>query len=250
MIKQSLHYALAFALVVTNAAFAADVTVSAAASLQNAFTDIAKEYEKTNAATKVLFNFGASGQLVQQISRGAPADVLVTADLDTMDRASKQNLIVPDTRENFVSNTLVVVLPAASPVSIGSMRDLAQPAVERIAIGTPESVPAGRYAKEALELAQQWEALKTKYVYGQNVRQVLDYVARREADAGLVYMTDALLMKDKVKVAFQAQVKSPILYPMAAVKGGGNERGARDFLAFLKSDTAQKILASYGFGKP
>jgi molybdate transport system substrate-binding protein len=207
MIEQSLRCAVAFALMLTHAAFAADVTVSAAASLQNAFTDIGKEYEKANAGAKVLFNFGASGHLVQQIARGAPADLLVTADLETMDRASKQNLIVQDTRQNFVSNALVVVVPAASSVPIRSIRDLAQPAVERIAIGTPESVPAGRYAKEALELAQQWAALNSKYVYGQNVRQVLDYVARREADAGFVYVTDALLMKDKVKVSFWATVK-------------------------------------------
>ncbi len=248
--NRALHGALLAALLWMPMAQAADLVVSAAASLQNAFVEIGKDFEKASAGTRVLFNFGASGQLVQQISRGAPADVLATADQDSMDRAQKQRLVVLDTRVNFVSNTLTVIVPAGSPTAIRSLADLSAPAVKRIGLGTPESVPAGRYAKEALELAGSWESLKEKYVYGQNVRQVLDYVARGEVDAGFVYVTDAALMKDKVNVVAAAPVKNPIVYPIAAVKGSGSEKLARAFVRYVRSDAAQAVLEKYGFGRP
>jgi molybdate transport system substrate-binding protein len=231
-------------------AAAADLTVSAAASLTNAFNEIGKAYEQDQPGTRVLFNYGSSGALLQQIARGAPVDVFASADQETMDRAQQQNLIVRDTRRDFVSNKLVVVVPADSKLQLGALADLARPEVQRIGIGTPESVPAGRYAREALELAGQWGALKDKYIFGQNVRQVLDYVARGEVDAGFVYVTDAALMKDRVKAALQAEVKKAILYPIAVVKGGGNEKAARNFLKFVQSASAQKILAKYGFAEP
>jgi molybdate transport system substrate-binding protein len=249
--KRSLCSALLLAAVLCmRTAHAADLIVSAAASLQNAFVEIGKDFEKANAGTKVLFNFGASGQLVQQIGRGAPADVLATADQDSMDRAHQQRLVVPDTRTNFVSNTLVLVVPTGSPGAIRSFADLSKPEIKRVGIGTPESVPAGRYAKEALEQAGIWNGLKDKYVYGQNVRQVLDYVARGEVDAGFVYITDAALMKDRVSVVAEAPTKTRILYPIVAVKGSGSEKLARAFVSYTRSEAAQTVLAKYGFGKP
>jgi molybdate transport system substrate-binding protein len=229
---------------------AADVTVSAAASLTNAFNEIGKAYEQVQPGTRVLFNYGSSGALLQQIYRGAPVDVLATADLETMDRAQKQNLIARDTRKNFVSNKLAVVVPLDSKLHVSALADLAAATVQRIGIGAPDSVPAGRYAREALELAGQWAALKDKYIFGQNVRQVLDYVARGEVDAGFVYVTDAALMRDKVKVAIQVELSNAILYPIAVVKGGGNEKAARGFLAFVQSEAGQKILAKHGFARP
>ena len=241
---------IAVALLVSPAAVAADLIVSAAVSLSNAFTDIGKDFEKANPGTRVLFNLGASGQLVQQISRGAPADVFASADQETMDRAHKQRLVAPDTRVNFVSNSLVLVVPADSTEQPTSLADLERPQVKRIALGTPESVPAGRYAKEALELAGKWDKLKDKYVYGQNVRQVLDYVARGEVDAGFVYATDAALLKDRIKVAFNSKTKTRIVYPIAAVKGSGNEDLARRFVAYVTAEPGQNILQKYGFSKP
>ena len=229
---------------------AADLTVSAAASLTNAFNEIGKAYEQAQPGTRVLFNFGSSGALLQQISRGAPVDLFATADAETMDRAHKQNLIMSGTRGDFVSNKLVVVVPAHSRLQVSALADLARPEVQRIGIGTPESVPAGRYAREALELAGQWGPLKDKYIFGQNVRQVLDYVARGEVDAGFVYVTDAALMKDRVKVALRAEVKQPIRYPIAVVRGAGNGKAARSFVSFVQSDAGQKILAKYGFANP
>jgi molybdate transport system substrate-binding protein len=229
---------------------AVDITVSAAASLREAFTEIGKDFEKANPGTRVVYNFGASGQLLQQISRGAPVDVFASADLETMDRAATQNLIARDTRANFAANRLVVVVPANSPLKMSGLSDLSGPEVRRIGLGTPESVPAGRYAKEALELAGLWSPLEPKFIFGQNVRQVLDYVARGEVDAGFVYVTDAALLKDKVNVATEATVKRPILYPIAVVKGGGSEAVARKFVAHVTSDAGQKVLQKYGFAAP
>jgi molybdate transport system substrate-binding protein len=229
---------------------AADLTVSAAASLQNAFTEIGKVFEKANPGNKVLFNFGSSGSLLQQISRGAPVDVFATADLDTMNRAQDQNLIVRDTRTNFVANKLVLVAPADSAAGIQNIADLTKPDVKRIGIGTPESVPAGRYAKEALELAGLWDTVQPRLIFGQNVRQVLDYVARGEVDAGFVYATDAAAVKDRVRVVADAPVKGPILYPISVVKGGGNEKLARAFVAYVNSDAGRRVLEKYGFLRP
>ena len=242
MAKKLVGFALAALFV--SLAHASEITVSAAASLQNAFAEIGK-----SAGSKVSFNFGASGQLLQQIEKGAPADVFATADLDTMDKAAAQGLILADTRVNFASNTLVLVVPATRN-AVTSMATLGDADIERIALGTPESVPAGSYAKAALEAAGKWDALKGKYVFGQNVRQVLDYVARGEVDAGFVYATDAALMKDKVRVAATVRSPKPILYPIAVVKGSPHEEAARAFVSLVRSDAGRNILAGFGFGAP
>ena len=251
MRKQSILVGLAIALgLLPSAAADREITVSAAASLQSAFVDIGKQFEAAQPGIKVVFNFGSSGQLVQQISKGAPADVLATADLDTMDRADQKNLIVRGTRANFASNTLVLVAPVEGSSAVSSIQDLRGDSVRRIALGKPESVPAGQYAKEGLELEGLWGPLQSRIVFGQNVRQVLDYVARGEVDAGFVYATDARLMKARVKEVAPIRVQRPILYPIAAVKGSGKETAARRFIEMVTSESGQRILAQYGFTAP
>jgi molybdate transport system substrate-binding protein len=235
---------------VATLACGATLTVSAAASLREAFMEIGFAFERAHVPHRVQFNFGASGQLLQQITRGAPVDVFAAADLETMDRAEKGNLIFRQTRKNFARNQMViVVLPDAQAVP-KALGDLQRPEFARIAIGDPETVPAGRYAKAALEAAQLWTALRPKVVNSQNVRQALDYVARGEADAGFVYLTDALNMQGRVKVAVPLPTTSPILYPIAAIKGWGNEALSRQFVEFVLSDDAQRILSKYHFEKP
>lgn len=230
---------------------AAEITVSAAASLTNAFQDIAREFERANPGSKVLFNFGSSGQLVQQINRGAPVDAFASADQESMDRAEKGGAIERRSRFNFVRNEMVVVVPVTGgTAALSSLADLNAAAFARIAIGNPESVPAGRYAKLALEKAALWDSLKERMVNTQNVRQALDYVARGEADAGFVYATDARLLPARVMAAMKVDVPADILYPVAATRGGGNQRGGLAFVEFLKADAAQRILARYGFLKP
>jgi len=229
---------------------AADLMVAAAASLTNAFTEIGKAYEKATPGTRVLFNFAASGQLLQQISRGAPVDVFASADLETMERAEKQRLIERSSRVNFAANKLLLVAPGDSKLEISKLQDLTSPQVQRIALGTPETVPAGRYAKGALEKAGLWQELTPKFIFTQNVRQSLDYVFRGEVDAGFVYATDAATSPVKVRTALEVALDSPVVYPIAAVKGFGNENRALEFIAFVRSEAGQAILAKYGFLKP
>ena len=238
------------ALLVSVGAHAADLTVSAAASLTNAFNELGPAFEAANPGHKVLFNYAASGALLQQIAKGAPVDVFASADQETMDQAQNQNLVKAAERKNFVSNTLVVVVPAAATNVPKTVADLGQASYQRVAIGLPASVPVGRYTKAVLEAAGQWAVIEPKMIGANNVRQALDYVARAEVDAGFVYATDAALMPDKVRVAFSVPTKAPILYPVAPFAASANGALAQRFVDFLFSPQAQTVLAKYGFGKP
>ena len=232
------------------AASAAELTVSAAASLTNAFRDVGTAFEKTHPGTLVQLNFAASGALLQQIAKGAPVDVFASADEETMDQAEQRRLVKPQTRVNFASNALVVVVPRDAATAPRSLADLAAPAFRRVAIGVPASVPVGRYARSVLEAADLWAAIGARMIGAQSVRQALDYVARGEVDAGFVYATDAALMPGKVKVAFVVPTDRPVLYPIAPVAATESLAGAQEFIAFVMSPAGQAILARYGFGKP
>ena len=244
----------AFAVLVLSAAvgatWAGEVTVSAAASLTNAFKDIAQSYEAQNPGTKVLLNFGASGALLQQMAKGAPVDVFASADQETMDKAQKEGLVLAADRKDFVRNKLVLIVPTDAKLVPASLSDLTQTGYTRVAIANPASVPVGRYSQTALEAAKLWPALQTKAVNTQNVRQSLDYVARGEVDAGFVYATDAAIMKDKVNVVLEVPLDAPVLYPIATIKGSGNAAEAKRFVSYLQTAPAQAILAKYGFKKP
>ena len=229
---------------------AADLTVSAAASLTNAFRELGPAFEAQHPGTQVVFNFAASDALLAQIAKGAPADVFASADQEAMDRAAAQNVLVAGTRRNFVANTLVMIVPSDSKLGLAAMADLQKPEVKRVAIGNPAGVPVGRYTKGSLEAAKLWAAVEPKAVMAQSVRQALDYVARGEVEAGFVYATDAAIMKDKVKVVATIPTESPITYPVAAVAGSPNRDAARKFLDFVMTPAAQAVLARYGFGKP
>ena len=232
------------------AARAAEITVSAAASLTNAFKEIGTAFEAVHPGTRVLLNFGASGALLQQIAKGAPVDVFASADQETMDQAQQQQLVSGGARVNFVRNALVVIVPADAAPLPRNLNDLGVPAIKRIAIGLPASVPVGRYAKAVLEKAQLWSAILPRMIGAQSVRQALDYVARGEVDAGFVYATDAALMADKVKVAFTVPTETPVLYPIAPMSSSTNPKAAKQFIAFVMSPPAQAVLARHGFGKP
>lgn len=229
---------------------AADLTVSAAASLTNAFKELGPAFEAQNRGTKVLFNFAASDALLAQIAKGAPVDVFASADQETMDKAAAQKLLVAGSRRNFVNNALVLITPADGAVALAALADLQKPGVRRVALGKPEGVPAGRYAKGALEAVRLWGAVEPKAVYATNVRQALDYVARGEVEAGFVYATDAAVQKDKVKVALTVPTETPISYPIATVAGGPNLEAARKFVDFIASPASQAVLAKYGFQRP
>ncbi|HEX5682847.1 MAG TPA: molybdate ABC transporter substrate-binding protein [Ideonella sp.] len=231
-------------------AAAADLTVSAAASLTNAFRELAPLFESTHPGTKVQFNFGASGALLQQMAKGAPVDVFASADQETMDQAQAQSLVKAADRRNFVSNTLVVIVPQAAANVPRTVKDLAQPAYARIAIGQPATVPVGRYTRSVLEAAGRWAAIEPKTIGAQNARQALDYVARAEVDAGFVYATDAALMPAKVKVALTVPTTTPIRYPVAPLAASPNAGQARRFVEFLTGPAARTVFAKHGFGQP
>jgi molybdate transport system substrate-binding protein len=231
-------------------ASAQSLTVSAAASLTDAFKEIAPRFEATRPGATLRFNFAASGVLVQQIVQGAPVDVFVSADQETMDRGVAQQVIAADTRRDFASNSLVLITPTQGAPALAALTDLGGAAVKRVAVGKPASVPVGRYTQQALEAARLWAGLAPKLVFADNVRQVLDYVARGEAEAGFVYRTDAELLKDKVRIVMTVGGHAPVTYPAAVVADSRQAALARDFVTFLGGAEAQGILARYGFGKP
>ncbi|TCO82448.1 molybdate transport system substrate-binding protein [Plasticicumulans lactativorans] len=232
------------------AAWATDLTVSAAASLTNALRELAPAFEAAHPGTRVQLNFGASGALLQQIAKGAPVDVFASADQETMDQAQAQGLIDSAGRHDFAANALVVIVPEGSRQRPATLAELAQPPYARIAIGLPASVPVGRYTRAVLEREGLWLAIEPKMIGANNVRQALDYTARGEVDAGFVYATDAALMPGRVAVALTVPTATPIRYPVAPVAGGAQAEAARQFIAFLRSAPAQALLARHGFGAP
>jgi molybdate transport system substrate-binding protein len=247
---KTLFVSIVLLMTACQSALAGEITVSAAASLSNAFNEIARNYEAMYPGAKVAMNFSASGTLLQQIAKGAPVDVLATADQETMDLAAKQGLLMAGERRNFAGNTLVVVVPFKSGNAIKRLEDLGLPSIKRIAIGLPASVPAGRYTRQALDKSMLWSAVELTAIHTQNVRQALDYVARGEVDAGFVYSTDAQLMPAKVRTAFAVPVDPPILYPISVLSRSRNSDEAKRFAAYLMSAAGQLVMAKYGFGKP
>jgi molybdate transport system substrate-binding protein len=227
-----------------------DLTVSAAVSLKEAFTEIGQLYT-AQTGEKVNFNFGASGALEKQIESGAPADVFASAGEQQMDQLNERSLVDKDSRRDFARNTLQLIVPADSKLKLGSFSDLTKPDVKKIAAGDPKSVPAGQYANEVFRNLNIQQALQPKLVMAEDVRQVLDYVSRGEADAGVVYATDALSAGDKIKVIAAAPngSHSPILYPIAAVHDTKQKAAAQKFIDLVMSKEGQDILVKHGFAE-
>ena len=251
MLKSSLKNLLAAAiLAASGSAFAAEVTVSAAASLTNAFKEIAENFEAAHPEHQVLLNFAGSGALLQQIAKGAPVDVFASADQVTMDKAQEQGLLADGSRKDFVQNTVVVITPANSQLELNELTDLQQDALQRLAVSNPESVPVGRYSKQALVTHNLWDALTDKIINTQNVRQSLDYVVRDEVDAGFVYATDAAVMADKVKVQFTVPLETVVSYPIAVTKEGSRNELSQQFIDYTFNDESQAVLSKYGFSQP
>ena len=244
------HLVLAAFGLLGTAGHAQELVVSAAASLTNAFQAVGAAYEKAHPGRKVVFNFAASGALLAQMRQGAPVDVFASADQATMDRAADAHLIAPGTRTDFARNELVLIVPAAAKAAPTALADLAGPAFGRIAAGTPASVPVGRYTAGVVEQAGLAEAFKPRWIYGESVRQVLDYVVRGEVDAGFVYRTDALIAAKGARVAFTVPTTTSVRYPIAQVAGSRNAAAAKDFIAFVRGAQGQQILVGFGFSGP
>lgn len=224
-----------------------EITVSAAASLTNAFTEIGRDFELANPGVKVNFNFGASGALYRQIVQGAPVDVFASADQETMDMAQREGHILSASRRDFAGNSLVLIAPAASNLSVTSLKDLLDGNIRLIGIGNPDSVPNGRYAKEVLEKQGLWGVLSKKAVFGTDVRQILDYAARGEIDAGFVFATDAKTGGKGVKILLDVPTVRPVLYPIALTSDGSNKKAASSFIDYVISSKGGEVLKKYGF---
>ena len=233
-----------------SAAGAQQLTVSAAASLTEAFKALAPRFEAGRPGVTLRLNFAASGSLLQQIAQGAPVDVFASADQETMNRGADQKLIDTATRRDFAANSVVLITPAQNALPIRQLADLTKPEVKRIAIGKTETVPVGRYAKQSLDAATLWTALEPKFVQADSVRQVLDYVARGEVEAGFVYRTDAAIMSNKVAIALPAPGHAPVRYPVAVIADSRQKALAQAFIDYLLSPAGQQIVARYGFATP
>jgi molybdate transport system substrate-binding protein len=226
---------------------AADLRIFAAASLSDALKEIARTYESAS-GDKLRFNLAASSTLALQIKQGAPADVFFSADEAKMDALAKDGLIVTDSRRSLLSNTLAIVVNADNGATVTTPADLAKPAIARIALAEPQTVPAGIYAKEYLQKTGLWKKIIDKVVPTENVRACLAAVESGNADAGIVYKTDALISK-KVKIAFEVTVAEgpKISYPLAVVKESKNPAAAQKFVTYLASPEARAVFAKYGF---
>ena len=221
-----------------------EVTVFAAASLTDALKEVARGFEKST-GHEVVFNLGASNDLARQIKAGAPADVFFSADKVQMDGLEQAGLVRARDRVDVLSNVLVVVLPAASTARLSWPKDLL--GVERLALADPQAVPAGVYARAWLESAGLWEKLRDKVVPTLNVRAALSAVESENADAGIVYRTDAASSK-RIKVAFEVPKEEgpAIVYPLAPI--AASKRAATvDLVRYLLSAPARQVYARHGF---
>ena len=236
----------AFAWVAATAA-AAELTVFAAASLSDALKELTPVYAKATGDT-LRFNFGASGALVRQIKEGAPADVIISADELRVDQLEKAGLLLAGTRRTILANQLAVVVAGEGGAPVAGLADLAKPEVRRIAIGEPATVPVGTYAREHLQKLGLWAQVIDKCVPLDNVRAVLAAVEAGNADAGIVYQTDALISK-KVRIALLVpQAEGPrITYPVAVLRDAKAPEAAKAFAVFLSGPAAQAVFVKFGF---
>ena len=238
---------LALGLLAAPAAAQSPATVVfAAASMKTALDEIDALYTKETGKA-VTVSYAASSALAKQIEQGAPADVFISAADKQMDMLAKKDLVLAGTRTILVRNHLVLIVPKGS-TAVNSFDDLTKAGVKFLAIGEPSSVPAGQYAQESLTNMGLWQELQSKVVRGKDVRAVLTYVATRNADAGLVYSTDARTSRDVRVVTYAPEDShSPIVYPIAVIKASKNQAAARAFVAYLSGAFATAVFRNYGF---
>ncbi|GHG02923.1 molybdate ABC transporter substrate-binding protein [Deinococcus piscis] len=236
------------------------LTLAVAASLREVVTEVAGQYSAEHPGQEVRITAAGSGALLSQLQAGAPADLFLSADSATMHRAQAAGLLAGEPRP-LVYNRLVLIAPQDTgtlsgnlpsplptrPEQAAAWLSAQASAGARIATGQPSSVPAGRYAQEALEGLNVWDALQPRLVYGQSVRQVLDWVARGEAQAGLVYATDAALMPERVQVVAELPLGTPIEYQAAQLRAAPQPQAAAALLDYLGSPAAQSIFRKAGF---
>lgn len=225
------------------------ILVAAAASLKNAYEDeLIPMFEEQYPGVTVEGTYDSSGKLQTQIEEGLEADVFMSAATKQMKALDEEGMIASDTIVNLLENKIVLIVPAGSDSQIDFFEKIGDAA--SIALGDPESVPAGQYAKEALTNLSVWDSIQDKVSFGTNVTEVLNQVAAVSADAGIVYATDAASMADQVTVVAEApegSLEKKVIYPVAVVKATTHEDAAKAFVDFLQTPDAIKVFESYGF---
>lgn len=225
------------------------ILVAAAASLKNAYEDeLIPMFEEQYPGVTVEGTYDSSGKLQTQIEEGLEADVFMSAAVKQMKALDEEGMIASDTIVDLLENKIVLIVPAGSDSKIDSFEKIGDAA--SIALGDPESVPAGQYAKEALTNLNVWDSIQDKVSFGTNVTEVLNQVAAASADAGIVYATDAASMADQVTVVAEApegSLEKKVIYPVAVVKVTAHEDAAKAFVDFLQTPEAIKVFEAYGF---
>mgnify|MGYP000959701339 CR=1 FL=1 len=225
-----------------------ELVISAAASMTDALNEVKEEFKKEHPGILLTYNLGSSGKLVQQIESGAPTDVFISAGKSYVDKLEQKDLIIKTSRFNMAKNELVLVGNKEQRIKISSFQELAQLKDKKIAIGNPESVPAGKYTEEVFKHFNILNKVTDQLVMGSDVRQVLAYVESGNAEVGVVYASDALISeKVQVLATSDAAWHSPIVYPCAIVKTSTKQSEAELFLTYLKGEKSQEILKKYGF---
>lgn len=224
-------------------ALAGEVHLSVAASLKEVINELSDSYARSHPGVKFLKNYGGSGQLAKQIESGAPADIFISANLEWVEYLKGKQLLDPARIGTFTYNTLVF---AGQPGKAATLKDLTR--LERIAIGSPKSVPAGEYAMEALRKAGLDKQLGKKLIMARDVRECLMYAERGEVDGGFVYRTDALQAKQaRILFTVPQELYPKVTYPMALTGSGARNADAAGFFAFLHGSEAKAVLAKHGF---
>ena len=230
-------------IVFASSALAGDINLSVAASLKDVINELSDSFARKHPGVRFVKNYGASGQLVKQIENGAPADVFISANLEWMDHLKNKKLADVASIGTFTYNTLVFV---GTPGKASSMQDLVK--LDKIAIGSPKSVPAGEYATEAFKKAGIDKHLEKKLVMARDVRDCLMYAERGEVDGAFVYKTDALQAKQaRILFTVPQELYQRVTYPMALTVSGAKNKAAAAFFDYLHGDEAKSALTKYGF---
>jgi molybdate transport system substrate-binding protein len=225
-----------------------EITIAAASDLTPAFEEVGKEFQASK-KIKVVFNFGSSGMLARQIEHGAPIDLFASANVDYVNQLEHKGLIIPDTKKLYARGRITMWTVKDSPLQIEKINDLTRPEVKRIAIANPEHAPYGMAAREALERSGIWETVKPKLVYGENIRQTLQYAQTGNVEVAIVALSLSI-QSDGRWVLVPAELHKPLDQGMAVIKGAKNEQAARDFVDFILGPQGQTIMKNYGFTLP
>ena len=225
-----------------------ELTVAAASDLTPAFEEIAREFQSTHKTT-VVFVFGSTGMLTRQIENGAPVDLFAAANVSFVEQLEQKGLIIPGTKAIYARGRITLWTPFESNVRLESIADLARPEVTRIAIANPDHAPYGLAAKQALETAGIWDRVKTKLVYGDNIRQTLQYAQTGNVEVAIMALSLSIQSKGRWTL-IPEELHKPLDQGLAIMKSTKNENDARAFAAFVGGPQGRAIMQKYGFSFP